>query len=159
MKLTSTVRLRTKAFFVKLLFLVSLQVSAEGLVEINSTLTVAEATDKIEAQLIEKGMRVFARINHAQGAKSVGNTLPDTELLIFGNPKIGSPLMLCSGSLAIDLPQKMLVRQVEEVGTVITYNDPVHLAKRHGIKSDSPCFVIIQKVAGALAKFAKHGSE
>jgi uncharacterized protein (DUF302 family) len=78
--------------------------------------------------------------------------LKPTELLIFGNPKIGTPLMNCAQSVAVDLPQKMLAWE-DETGTVyLGWNDPMHLKARHGIEA---CDKVLETVSGALANFAK----
>jgi uncharacterized protein (DUF302 family) len=77
--------------------------------------------------------------------------LPATTLVIFGNPKVGTPLMKCSRTAAIDLPQKMLIWTDESGQTWLAYNDPVYMAKRHGVKG---CDAAIKKVTGALGKFS-----
>jgi uncharacterized protein (DUF302 family) len=98
---------------------------------------------------------VFKRIDHAAGAQKVGKTLRPTELVIFGNPKVGTPLMLCSQSVAIDLPQKALIWQDEAGQVWISYNDPQYLALRHNIRG---CDKVLKKVAGALGNFTKKAS-
>ena len=90
-----------------LLVAVSSSVSADdGLISVKSAHGVKETADRLEAVLAKKGMNVLARIDHADGAKKVDMQLRPTELVIFGNPKVGTPLMLCDQSVAIDLPQK-----------------------------------------------------
>ena len=127
-------------------------IAGEGIIDVRSAHSVADSADRLESILTEKGMTVFARIDHAAGAKKAGKTLPPTQLLIFGNPKIGTPLMLCSRSIAIDLPQKALIWQ-DEAGVVwISYNDPQFLKLRHGTQGCDPVF---NKVTMALGKFAK----
>ena len=81
----------------------------EGLISVKSVHSVSVTADPLESILKNKGMNVFARINHGAGAAKVGKTLRPTELVIFGNPKVGTPLMQCSQSIAIDLPQKALI--------------------------------------------------
>ena len=88
--------------------------AADGMVTVESAHGVKATVDKLEGVLKSKGMKVFARIDHAAGAESAGMQLRPTELLLFGNPKVGTPLMLCQQSVAIDLPQKMLVWQAEQ---------------------------------------------
>jgi len=130
----------------------SIALAESGLVSVRSNHSVRETGNRLESILEEKGMRIVARINHAAGAASVDMKLRPTELLIFGNPKVGTPLMQCEQTVAIDLPQKMLIWE-DESGTVwLTYNDPAYLAERHNIQG---CEENIQKVAGALANFAK----
>ena len=136
-----------------IMFLFSSIVLAEsGLVSVRSNHSVRETGTRLESILTEKGMRIVARINHAAGAASVDLKLRTTELLIFGNPKVGTPLMQCGQTVAIDLPQKMLIWE-DESGTVwLTYNDPEYLAERRNLQG---CEENIRKVAGALANFAK----
>ena len=123
-----------------------------GLVSVKSAHDVKTTADRLEAVLKKKGMTVFTRIDHAKGAKSVGNDLRPTELVIFGNPKIGSKLMQCAQTIAIDLPQKALIWQDGGGQVWLSYNEPTELAKRHRL---SGCEKVIQKVTGALGKFAK----
>ena len=95
-----------------LLIFVTAQAQANnGLTSVRSSHDVKTTADRLEAVLKKKGMTVFNRIDHAKGAMSVGNELRPTELIIFGNPKIGSVLMGCAQTIAIDLPQKALIWQ------------------------------------------------
>ncbi|PCJ85557.1 MAG: hypothetical protein COA54_10965 [Thiotrichaceae bacterium] len=125
--------------------------NADGMIHIKSVHNVTDTIDKLEGILIKKGMTIFKRVNHTAGAKKVGLQLRPTELLIFGNPKVGTPLMLCSQTAALDLPQKALAYEDENGQVWLTYNDPAYLAKRHDIKG---CENAIQKVTNALAKFS-----
>lgn len=122
-----------------------------GLVTLKSAHSVAATMDKLEAILNEKGMNVFARINHSEGAQKAGMELRPTELLIFGNPKVGTPLMLCSQSVAIDLPQKALAWEDESGQVWLGYNDPEYLNQRHGL---GDCAEVLKKVSAALNNFA-----
>jgi len=124
----------------------------EGLVNVKSVHDVKITADRLENVLNSKGMTVFSRIDHAAGAAKVGKTLRPTELVIFGNPKVGTPLMQCSQSIAIDLPQKALIWEDETGQVWLSYNDPQYLAKRH---STQGCDQVLKKVANALGKFAK----
>ena len=133
-------------------FLVSWASADNGLVNVKSAHDVKTTADRLEAVLKEKGMTVFIRINHAEGAKKVGLELRPTELVIFGNPKVGTPLMQCAQSVAIDLPQKALIWEDEAGQVWLAYNDPQYLADRHGI---TECGEVLQKVANALSNFAK----
>jgi len=83
--------------------------AAEGLVNVQSAFNVEETADRMESALKKKGMTIFNRIKHSEAAAGVGIELRNTELILFGNPKIGSPLMKCQQSVAIDLPQKALI--------------------------------------------------
>jgi uncharacterized protein (DUF302 family) len=136
---------------VSLFFFVSLAFAADGLINIKSSHNVKGTADRLENTLREKGMTVFIRINHAEGAQKVGKKLRPTELVVFGNPKVGTPLMQCSQSVAIDLPQKALIWEDEAGHVWLSYNDPKYLAKRHGI---TECVNVIKKIEKALSNFA-----
>lgn len=124
--------------------------ASEGIISVKSAHSVSVTTDRLETILGTKGMTVFARIDHAAGAQKAGKTLLPTELLVFGNPKIGTPLMLCGRSIAIDLPQKALIWQNAAGETWISYNDPQFLKQRHNTEG---CDEVLQKVSMALQKF------
>jgi len=97
-------------------------------------------------------MNVFGRVDHAAGAQKAGMELPDTQLLMFGNPKAGTPLMKCARSIAIDLPQKMLAWKSDDGKVYLSYNDPTYLKSRHAVEGCDPNF---EKISGALGAFAK----
>ncbi len=124
---------------------------ADGIIKIRSRHSVSETIDKLEAILKHKGMSVFKRVDHAAGAKKAGMDLRPTQLLIFGNPKVGTPLMLCSQTVALDLPQKALAYRDRDGQVWLSYNDPAYLARRHQIEG---CDKPLQKVTKALARFA-----
>jgi uncharacterized protein (DUF302 family) len=126
--------------------------AAEGMVDVKSSFGVKETGDRFERVLKEKGMTIFNRIKHSEAAKKVGVELRETELIIFGNPKVGSPLMKCQQSVAIDLPQKALIWKDSEGKTWISYNNPRYIKKRHNI---SNCVEVISKIEKALAGIAK----
>jgi uncharacterized protein (DUF302 family) len=130
--------------------------NANGIIKIKSTHSVTETINKLEAVLTNKGMTIFKRVNHTAGAEKAGLQLRPTELLIFGNPKVGTPLMLCSQTAALDLPQKALAYEDENGQVWLTYNDPTYMAKRHNTKD---CDAAVQKVTNALAKFTKIATE
>ena len=129
--------------------------AADGVVNVPSTLNVKETADRMESILKNKGMTIFNRIKHSEGAGKVGIELRDTELIIFGNPKVGSPLMKCQQSVAIDLPQKALIWEDDKAKVWISYNNPKYLEKRHNITG---CEEIILKIEKALAGIAKSAS-
>lgn len=91
-----------------------------------------ETMDRLERKAKEAGLKVFARIDHAKGAASVDMTLRPTELLVFGNPKGGTPLMQCAQTIGIDLPLKALVWQDGKGQVWLGYNDPEYIVRRHG---------------------------
>jgi uncharacterized protein (DUF302 family) len=105
----------------------------EGIVKILSRHAVDETVDKLKAILQSKGVTLFALIDHSGEAEKVGMKMPPTKLLIFGNPKGGTPLMLASPSVAIDLPLKVLVAEDSQGKAWISYNSPEYLKERHGL--------------------------
>jgi uncharacterized protein (DUF302 family) len=126
---------------------------ADGLVSVTSPHTAAVTMNKLEAIVKERGLNVFARIDHAAGATKVGKTLRPTELLIFGNPQGGTPLMECAQTAGIDLPLKALVWQDNAGKVMLSYNDPAFLAKRHGAAS-CPVVENLSKALGGIAQAA-----
>ena len=127
--------------------------SENGLITIASNHSVKETLDRLEASLRGNGVTVFARIDHAAAAASVDMTLPPTELIIFGQPQAGTPLMQAQQSIGIDLPLKMLAWQDGNGKNWLAYNDIAWLAKRHGLGEDlAPA---ISGIAKALAKLAE----
>jgi uncharacterized protein (DUF302 family) len=107
-------------------------VNENGLVTTASTRSVRETIDRAEALLQAAGTRVFARIDHQAAAVEVGLTMPPMQLLIFGNPRAGTPLMLAAPTFGIDLPLKLLAWQGEEGRVWLSYNSVVWLGARHG---------------------------
>jgi len=125
--------------------------AGEGMITIKSAHSVSETANRLESILQSKGMTVMKRIDHAAGASRVGQQLRPTELLVFGNPKIGTPLMQCSQTIAIDLPQKALIWEDEAGQVWLAYNDPQFLKLRHGTEG---CDEVLARVATALGNFA-----
>ena len=125
--------------------------AADGLIVVKSPHSPKDTMDRLEAVVKDKGLTVFARINHAAGAAKVGKKLRSTELLIFGNPQGGTPFMECSQTVGIDLPLKALVWEDASGQVWLGYNDPEFLAKRHGA---SPC-PAVGNLKKALAGFAQ----
>ncbi len=126
--------------------------AADGVINVQSAFNVQKTADRLESKLNEKGMTIFNRIKHSESAGKVGIELRETELIIFGNPKVGSPLMKCQQSIAIDLPQKALIWEDHESKVWISYNDPDYLEKRHNI---SGCEAVISKIKKALSGIIK----
>lgn len=137
--------------FLSLCFFVSQASADNGFVSVKSSHNVKGTADRLENALKQKGMTVFIRIDHSQNARKVGKKLRPTELLIFGNPKVGTPLMQCAQSIAIDLPQKALIWQDESGEVWLSYNDPKFVATRHDIVK---CVEVIKKVGNVLRNFA-----
>ncbi|MFZ0733963.1 MAG: DUF302 domain-containing protein [Candidatus Sulfotelmatobacter sp.] len=121
-----------------------------GLVQIASRYCVDETVRRLEAAFVEKGMKVFALIDHGGEAEKAGLKMRPTKVVIFGSPKGGTPLMEAAPSLAIDLPLKALVAE-DEMGSVsVTYNTPEYLQARHGFPAE-----LIKNLAGAAAVIGK----
>lgn len=123
--------------------------AADGVVMVESKFPVKETIDRLEAAVKTGGATIFARIDHAAGAATVGATLRPTELLIFGNPKGGTPLMQAQQSIGIDLPMKALAFQDAGGKVWLSYNDPSWIAARHGASAD------VAKVTETLAAALK----
>jgi uncharacterized protein (DUF302 family) len=107
--------------------------SANGLITTASTFGVDETVDRFEAGATAKGLTIFAKIDHAAGAKDAGLDLRPTTLLIFGHAKGGTPLMQLGQTIGIDLPLKVLVWEDDAGKTWLSYNDPAWIAARHGL--------------------------
>jgi uncharacterized protein (DUF302 family) len=142
-------KLQILVFTFALVAAVSVANAADGLVQVKSDLSVKSTADKLDKLARQRGLRVFARIDHAAGAAKVGKTLRPTELLIFGNPKAGTPLMQCSQTVAIDLPLKALVWEDESGQVWVGYNDPGYLAARHDA-TQCPVVENIRKAISSL---------
>ncbi|MEO0378542.1 MAG: DUF302 domain-containing protein [Cyanobacteria bacterium P01_A01_bin.17] len=128
----------------------------DGMIRVASNFTVAETSDRLEALFEERRLTVMARVDHAQNAASVGKELGPTELFIFGNPAAGTPLMQCSQTVAIDLPQKMLIWQNEAGQVWLAYNDPYYLMERHGIDE---CEMVIERISQVLEDIAGRATQ
>jgi len=125
--------------------------AAEGLITKTSNHSVQKTMDRYEKIVRDKGFNVIARVDHAAAAIKIGATLKPTELLIFGNPKLGTKLMQSNQTIGIDLPLKVLIWQDEKGDVTLSYNDPAWLKKRHGITNRDKVFA---KMAGALNTFS-----
>lgn len=126
--------------------------AADGLVHVESAYDVVQTADRLEKVLQDKGMTIFNRIGHSESARAVGVELRATELIIFGNPKAGSPMMNCQQTVGIDLPQKALIWEDADGTVRITYNDPAYLQKRHDIQG---CDKVLGKVSNILSGVSK----
>lgn len=120
----------------------------DGMIRLKSAYTVTQTLNRLETVLSDKGMTIFKRVSHSDGARKAGLDLRDTELIIFGNPKVGTALMQCAQSVAIDLPQKALAYKDKDGQVWLAYNDPAYLRKRHDIGG---CGAAIEKISGALS--------
>jgi uncharacterized protein (DUF302 family) len=143
---------KTVAILISALCLALPLSAAEGMINVPSSFNVKETAERLLKVLEQKKMTLFVHVEHSGGAEKVGLELRDTELVIFGNPKVGTPLMQCEQSVAIDLPQKALIWEDEKGSVWLSYNDPRYLEKRHNI---SGCEAVIAKIEKALAGITK----
>ncbi len=121
-----------------------------GLIQLASHYSVDETIKRLQSAFAEKGLQMFAVIDHSGEAEKVGLKMRPTKVLIFGSPKGGTPLMVAAPSLAIDLPLKALVAEDAAEIVSVTYNDPQYLKERHGVPDE-----LIKNLAGAGAVIAK----
>lgn len=124
--------------------------SDDDVIKKKSTHDVPTTVDRLEQIVTEKGVTVMARVDHAKNAESAGMELRPTQLLIFGNPKLGTTLMQANQQIGLDLPMKVLVWEDAEGQVWIAYVDPEELAERHGIDDDHE---VVKKLAKALDAF------
>ena len=130
-----------------------------GLVSLQSQSATRETIDRLLAALAKRKLTVFARVDHAAGAASVGLPLRPTELVIFGNPQGGTPLMQDQQSVGIDLPLKALVWEDSDNKTWLIYNDPNWIAQRHSLGTTStPAVKAMTGLLNAIAQEATSSS-
>jgi uncharacterized protein (DUF302 family) len=123
-----------------------------GIVDVPSNHSVDETVERVKGILQSKGITLFALIDHSGEAEKVGMKMLPTKLLIFGNPKGGTPLMLAAPSIAIDLPLKILVWQDAQGKVWLSYNSPEYLKDRHGLPQD-----LLKNIAVVTTLAAKAG--
>ncbi len=128
--------------------------SRQGIVDIASHHSVDATVEKIRGILAAKGVTLFALVDHSGEAEKVGMKMRPTKLLIFGNPKAGTPVMLAAPSIAIDLPLKILVWEDEAGKVWISYNSADYLGSRHGVPAE-----LMQNLAAAEAIAAAAAKE
>jgi uncharacterized protein (DUF302 family) len=126
---------------------------ANGIVSQLSAASVDNTVEKLKIILQAKGVTLFAVIDHSGEAQKVGLTMPPTKVLIFGNPKGGTPLMLASPSIAIDLPLKILVAEGADGKVSISYNAPEYLQNRHNLPTELlPSIAIVGALVAEAAE-------
>ena len=131
-----------------LLALPALAYAADGIIAVKSPYAAKETMNRLEENAKARGLNIFARIDHAAGAAKIGKTLRPTEVLIFGNPQGGTPLMECAQSMGIDLPLKALVWEDAQGQVWLGYNDPAYLARRHETSSCAAAGAVAKALAG-----------
>jgi uncharacterized protein (DUF302 family) len=109
--------------------------ATKGIVELPSRHSVDDTVTRLMDALHDKGVMVFAVIDHSGEAEKVGMKMPPTKLVIFGSPKAGTQLMLATPTIAIDLPLKILVREDTDAKVWVSYNSPAYLEDRHGLRA------------------------
>ena len=127
--------------------------AVDGMVSLKSPHAARETMDRFESLVKARGLTVFIRIDHAAGAAKIGKLLRPTEVLIFGNPQGGTPLMECAQTSGIDLPLKALVWEDASAQIWLGYNDPAYLAQRHAA-GDCPVVANLRKTLSGLAEAA-----
>jgi len=130
--------------------------TASGLVVVESDAPFSQVVASAEEAIVGRGLSLMARIDHQANAAQAGLALRPTTVFIFGKPQAGTPLMVDAPTMALDLPQRMLVVARDDGETVaVVYNDPVHLARRHGIDPEDPRVAgirdVLEGIAGAAA--------
>lgn len=118
--------------------------SSNGVITVESHHSVDQTVAKLETLLADKGIKLFTVIDHSGEAQKAGLEMRPTKLLIFGNPKAGTPLMVAAPSIAIDLPLKLLVWEDPEGKVRISFNDPKYLQQRHALPAE-----LTQNIAAA----------
>jgi uncharacterized protein (DUF302 family) len=127
--------------------------SDNGILTLQSHHSVDQTVEKLQAILQSKSIKLFALIDHSGEAEKIGMHMSPTKLLIFGNPKAGTPVMLASPSIALDLPLKILVSEDSDGKVWISHNSPAYLQARHNLPLD-----LVQNIAAAGA-LAAHAAE
>jgi uncharacterized protein (DUF302 family) len=115
---------------------------------------VQETVERLKGILEAKGVKLFALVDHSGEAEQAGLKMPPTQLLIFGNPAAGTPVMLAAPSIAIDLPLKVLVWEDSEGAVWLSWNTPEYLQQRHGVPAE-----LVKNISAAAALAAKAAEE
>jgi uncharacterized protein (DUF302 family) len=124
-----------------------------GIADLPSNHSVDETVERLQNILQERGLTLFALVDHSGEAEKVGLDMPPTKLVIFGSPKAGTPLMLAAPSVALDLPLKILVWQDGDGRAWVSYNTPEYLRERHGFPAE-----LVPNIAGVSALASAAGS-
>jgi uncharacterized protein (DUF302 family) len=119
-----------------------------GMVHLRSRYTVAETLRRLEAEVTAHGLKIFDRIDHSGEAERAGFEMRPTQVLVFGSPKAGTPLMVAAPTLAIDLPLKALIWEDAGGAVWLSYNSPEYLQQRHGVPE-----ALVKNIAGAAALY------
>ena len=124
-----------------------------GIVDKPSNHSVNETVDRLTTILQSKAVTLFALVDHSGEAEKAGMKMPPTKLLIFGDPKAGTPLMLAAPSVAIDLPLKVLVWEDAHKRTWVSYNNPAYLRERHSLPTELvQNIAVVENLAARIAE-------
>lgn len=126
-----------------------------GTIKMESAHDAATTLDRLEAIFKAKGITVFVRVDHAAGAMKIGEDMAPTQLLLFGNPKLGTPLMKVNREAGFDLPMKALAWTDDAGRTWLAVTDPAALKARYGLEAVSP---VIEKMTGAVTAMGKQAT-
>jgi uncharacterized protein (DUF302 family) len=128
--------------------------AAGGVMTIPSAHDFSETLERLEQAIDDEGLMLVLTIDHAANADDAGLDLPPTTLLLFGNPEAGTPLMQTERTMALDLPQKMLVWEDDAGDVFVTWRDPIALAAQHGVAADAGALPNIAVLLERLARTA-----
>lgn len=148
--------IRAPLLAVAALLLTSAASLSQPLTIVESRFAFKETGDRLANELEKRGIRIAARIDHAAGARSVGLDMMPTEVIVFGNPRLGTPLMLAQPTVAIDLPMKMLIWQDKAGKVMVGYTSAAALKERHQISGQDE---VLKAMEGALSGLAKIASQ
>jgi uncharacterized protein (DUF302 family) len=144
-----------KLLIVVVLVILAVPVWADtGVVTVSSSVGFSDTLERFKAVLKEKGVKVVFELDHQANGKRVEESLNKTHLLLFGNPKLGTPLMRSVRSIGIDLPMKVLIWEDDDGKVFLTYNDPQYLAARHSIEDNKAIFRKMSAVLKVLTTTA-----
>ena len=129
--------------------------AADDLVEVSSPHSAADTMDRLEKAVEAAGATVFARVDHAAGGRKIGMEIPDNEVLIFGNPKLGTPVIRDMPAVGLDLPIRVVVIEAGD-GSILVYRSPASMAEAHGLPGDHPS---IGLMSGALKNLTAKAAE
>ncbi|WP_168709208.1 DUF302 domain-containing protein [Halomonas borealis] len=127
-------------------FPLAAQAAENGVRHLDSDADIERVDERLRAALEARDLTLMQVVDHAANAERAGQSLPATRTFIFGNPAVGTPMMRCQGSMALDLPQKLVIRELE-TGVRLEWNSPHYLAERHGLEG---CDLPLDKVADVL---------
>ncbi len=124
---------------------------APGVISHQASDPVVEVLARVVEQLEARGLEVFAVIDHSGEAAAVGLSMPETKLVIFGNPKGGTPIMVAHPLVALDLPLKLLIWETDDHRTFVSYNAPSYLGERYGLSdTEGKALGVVEAIAQAV---------